>query len=114
MILFIDTSDFNKVTFALVGKKVLKKSYRINPRESHETLKKLDEFLKSVKCQRSDVKGVYVCSGPGSYTGVRIGVTAAQALGFAWQIPVTALEKEKVPVSLLDLAKVKGKRLYRP
>ena len=98
MTLFIDTTDFNKVTFAVSGgKKLLKSSYKIDPHKSHETLKKLGEFLAKSKILnlKSKISKIVVNKGPGSYTGVRVGVAHAMALGFAWNIPVKAVAKDK-------------------
>lgn len=35
---------------------------------------------------------IIVDTGPGSFTGIRIGIAAARALGLAWGVPVTGLE----------------------
>jgi len=92
MTLYIDTTDFNKVTFGIAdGKKIIRRSYKIDPHQSHETLSRLEEFLKLSKVKSSDIKKIIVNKGPGSYTGVRVGVTHAQALGFAWDVPVKAV-----------------------
>ena len=32
---------------------------------------------------------IVVDAGPGSFTGIRVGIAAARALGFAWGVPVT-------------------------
>ena len=94
MVLYIDTTDFNKATFAVLdGKKVFKRVCKIDQHRSHETLGLLDQFLKSQKIRnpQSAIAKIVVNKGPGSYTGVRVGVTIAMALGFAWGAKVSAL-----------------------
>jgi len=111
MILYIDSTDFNRVTYAIVdGKKIIRKSFKIDPHKSHETLSRLADFLKSVNVKPSPqpsprgrgrdnaIKKIYVNKGPGSYTGVRVGVTHALALGFAWNVPVKAIGKDKFKI----------------
>jgi len=95
MKLYIDSTDFNSVSYFLISanKPIKKKKFKIDPHKSHETLGKLDEFLKSSKVGKSHIKTIVVNKGPGSYTGTRVGVTHALALGFAWDIPVQALNK---------------------
>jgi tRNA threonylcarbamoyladenosine biosynthesis protein TsaB len=38
--------------------------------------------------ERGKADRILVDTGPGSFTGIRVGVAAAKALGFAWQAPV--------------------------
>ena len=40
------------------------------------------------------IKGIEVETGPGSFTGLRVGVSVANALGFALNIPVNAKKME--------------------
>ncbi len=98
MILFINTTDFGGITYALVGEKTIKKTYHVDPHHSHEVLGFLEKFLKKV--DKSLIKKIVVNKGPGSYTGTRIGVTHALALGFAWNVPVKALDGEKFLLQL--------------
>ncbi len=48
----------------------------------------LGALLKRAGAERQDIVGVGVGVGPGSYTGVRIGLATALALGRAWGVPV--------------------------
>jgi tRNA threonylcarbamoyladenosine biosynthesis protein TsaB len=104
MILYIDTTNFNKVIFAAGdGKKVQKKICKIDPHKSHETLGYLEKFLLCHKIKLEEgsllpVKKIVVNKGPGSYTGVRVGVTIARALGFAWNVPVKAVANNKFKI----------------
>jgi len=56
---------------------------------------KLHEFIKEVVLEAgielSDLKAIAVSKGPGSYTGLRIGVSAAKGLCFALNIPLISV-----------------------
>ena len=95
MILYIDTTDYNHATFAIGNGRLRKKTYKIDPRKSYKTLEKLAEFLRPIRNPESAINKIIVNKGPGSFTGVRVGVTHAMALSYAWNVPVKALSKDK-------------------
>ncbi len=51
----------------------------------------IDEVLKSATLRREDLAAVAVSAGPGSYTGLRIGVSVAKALSEALSIPLVSV-----------------------
>jgi tRNA threonylcarbamoyladenosine biosynthesis protein TsaB len=112
MILFIDTSDFNGLRFGLVdsqGKAAPRESVRpIAYNENFKTAELLQKFLDKNKIQPSELGKIVVCSGPGSFTGIRVGVALAEALGFALNIPVIAVKKSQVPPDLDQLRYLRG------
>ena len=60
-------------------------------RELAETIQyKLDELLKSQSKQLKDISGIVVFEGPGSFTGLRIGISIANALAYSLDIPIVA------------------------
>lgn len=52
----------------------------------------VDELLKKHKINASDLSAVAVSMGPGSYTGLRIGVSLAKGLCFGADIPLIAVD----------------------
>lgn len=48
----------------------------------------IQELLKEAEVESSKIESVCVSKGPGSYTGLRIGVSAAKGLCYAWGVPL--------------------------
>ena len=55
----------------------------------------IEEVLKETSLQAKDLSAISVSSGPGSYTGLRIGFSAAKGLAYALQIPLITIETLK-------------------
>lgn len=67
------------------------------------------ELLQSVSAKLNDLDGIILVNGPGSFTGVRVGVSAAKGLAEGRDLPVVALSrlevlsrKSGVPSTALD------------
>jgi len=109
MILFIDTSDFNGLRLGLIDKSAVREStHQVAYNENYKTAELLQKFLRQNKTSPKDLIKIVVCSGPGSFTGIRVGVALAQALGFALNIPVIAIKKNQIPKDLVKLATLRG------
>jgi tRNA threonylcarbamoyladenosine biosynthesis protein TsaB len=60
-----------------------------------ETLNlKIQQILNKSSISYDDLEGIAVFSGPGSFTGLRIGVSVANALAYAQGIPIIAASGE--------------------
>ncbi|HEA21523.1 hypothetical protein LCGC14_0626690 [marine sediment metagenome] len=55
----------------------------------------IQEILKEADIRISDLDAIAVSKGPGSYTGLRIGVSAAKGLCFALDVPLIAISTLK-------------------
>jgi len=66
----------------------------INARNIHAEVITLyiDELLNNSGIQYNDLDAIAISSGPGSYTGLRIGVSTAKGLCFALDKPLIAIE----------------------
>jgi len=51
---------------------------------------KINELLQAHGKSLSDINGILVFKGPGSFTGLRIGFTVANALSYSLQVPVVS------------------------
>ena len=70
----------------------------------------MDEVLKEAGLRPTDLQGISVSKGPGSYTGLRIGVSATKGFAFGLNLPILGIDtllslaigaKESTPVSEL-------------
>lgn len=72
---------------------------------SERVLEMCDNLLRKHNIRISDVDALGVSQGPGSFTGVRIGISVAQGIAFAANLPV-------IPVSSLALMAQKTFELH--
>lgn len=88
----VDTSA-KSASVALVEDGVIKGEYFINTMLTHsETLMPMaDSLFKSVKLEPKDIDCFAVNCGPGSFTGLRIGIAAVKGMAFALDKPCAAV-----------------------
>jgi len=107
MILMIDTSDF-LAKIALLGDNfsiISERNCKLEGMLSDNLLIEIDKLLKESKATKNRVEKIFVNHGPGSYTGLRIGVTAANFLGYSLNVPVFGFDSKhemKIPKNKLN------------
>lgn len=52
----------------------------------------MDEILKESRIKPEDLNAISVSKGPGSYTGLRIGVSAVKGFGYALDLPIIGID----------------------
>lgn len=57
-----------------------------------ELLGRLEAFLKTKEKTFTDLEGLLVFKGPGSFTGLRIGITVMNTIAYAQNIPIVGSE----------------------
>ncbi|AOK91700.1 tRNA (adenosine(37)-N6)-threonylcarbamoyltransferase complex dimerization subunit type 1 TsaB [Paenibacillus polymyxa] len=90
--LTLDTATTVMAAALMNGRELLGESNVYGERNhSVHVITELERLLNEEGLTRDDVDGIAVGVGPGSYTGIRIAVTAAKTLAWAWGIPVTSI-----------------------
>ena len=92
-ILSIETTTTNcSVSLSFKGETlVLKDDYTPGFSHAERLHVYIDEVLKEAKIDAQQLNAIAVSKGPGSYTGLRIGVSAAKGLCFALNIPLISI-----------------------
>jgi tRNA threonylcarbamoyladenosine biosynthesis protein TsaB len=88
MLLAFETSAKAASVALFDGEKLLGESYQNTGLTHSQTLMLMaEDLLKNCGATVSDLTAVAVAAGPGSFTGVRIGVSAAKGLAWGREIP---------------------------
>lgn len=105
--LFIDTSiSFPTISIVKDNEVLFNFHEEIKMDMSSKILPIIDEGLKKLNIQLNSIDKIFVVTGPGSFTGVRIGVTIAKTI--AW-----SLNKILIPISSLEyMATTKTEKSY--
>ena len=106
-ILGIDTSS-SSLSVAVMDDDLLKGEFTLNHKLTHseQMMPLLDSLLSHLELKMSDIDLIGVSVGHGSFTGIRIGVAAANAMAMALDIPVVGIS------SLEAMAYTAGETAY--
>lgn len=89
--LYIDTHFINLEIIILKDGQVYAKKNLESNKHSEHTISLLKEILEENNLELSDINEIIVINGPGSFTGVRIGVVIAKVIGFTKNIKIKAI-----------------------
>lgn len=95
MKLYLDSTDNTQVLIRLGEKEFINK---VDSPRNQDVFGFLLSCLEKENLHQEDITEVEVNPGPGSFTGTRIGVTIANALGFALDIPVNDQKNPVEPI----------------
>ena len=93
--LIIDTSISIPTIAIIKDNKVLYRYHeKISSDMSSKILPIIDDAVKNTNIELNDIDNIFVVNGPGSFTGVRIGVTIGKTIAYS-------LNKEVISLSIL-------------
>lgn len=88
-VLIIDTVDNKK---NIVGLKFNNKKFflteDVTSSKTQAILPMIDKILEKHKVKKTEISAIEVNIGPGSYTGLRVGLAVANALSYVLKVPV--------------------------
>ncbi len=91
-ILGIDSST-NRLNLGLRfgGDRLVKSSEEVEQSHGQIIVKKIGELFQSAGLAKEELDAIVVATGPGSFTGLRIGIAAAKGIAIAMDIPMAGV-----------------------
>lgn len=116
MILFADTStDSTRIALIDRDQFIDEEAFDSKGMQTELLILKIDEILKRNKADKSMLRAIYVVKGPGSYTGLRVGISTLNAAAFALNIPVVGIEANLTDRKIISgISKKKGSGYKSP
>ena len=98
LVLNIETSSHNCSVSISSSGKIISTEEKIFEEYSHSKFLHvfIDRLFKKTNLKPSELSAVSVSQGPGSYTGLRIGISAAKGFCFALNIPMISLDTMRI------------------
>lgn len=93
-LLFIDSTDTVCSIALSRGEEIVACQTHDEPKEQAAVFTDLlGQVLAAAQANLQEVNGIVVCAGPGSYTGIRVGMSFAKGLCFALDIPLLLFDR---------------------
>jgi tRNA threonylcarbamoyladenosine biosynthesis protein TsaB len=92
MLLAIDTSSL-VLSCALAEEDRLIAEWTVQKKLTHseQLIPHMDEMMKEAGVKKSDITAIACSKGPGSFTGLRIGLATAKMCSYIWKIPLLGI-----------------------
>lgn len=107
MELAIDTSSsISGIALSHEGEILAELNWRSSQNHTVELLPNLAHLLEQAKVEPSSLRAIIVAKGPGSFNGLRVGISTAKGLAFSLNIPllgISTLEVEAYPFAYTSL-----------
>ncbi len=92
MELSLDTaSELASVAISREGQLLAEITWRCRRNQTVELLPTIGKLLAQVAAAKQDLTAVFVCTGPGLYTGLRVGLSTAKGLAYALTLPMVGV-----------------------
>ena len=92
MRLAIDTSGVDQAIVALDGRRVLAAEDWVRSRGDPPVLARLDALVRRAGGRPDELEAVAAARGPGSFTGLRVGLSLAAGLAYARHVPLHLID----------------------
>ncbi len=107
MELAIDTStETASIALSSQGAVIAELTWHAGQNHTAELVPNLNHLLTQTKSELKDINGVIVAKGPGSFNGLRVGMSFAKGLALSLNIPIvgiSTLEAEAFPYAAIGL-----------
>lgn len=98
--LFIDSATTNLVVAIIENEELV---YIYDSADGHDTSVKmmpvLAQAFEKANLKPQDIDKIFVVTGPGSFTGIRVGLTVAKTMAYSLNIPIVPISSLEVMVS---------------
>lgn len=94
--LFIDSATANLVVAIIINDEIKYLYNQVAGKDMSSVLMpKIEEAFKKVRIKPQELDKIFIVNGPGSFTGIRVGLTVAKTMAWSLKIPI-------IPISSLE------------
>ncbi len=101
--LFVNSATTNLVVAIIINGKI---TYLYDKNDGKDTSSKImpviDEAFKKSGIKVQDIDKIFVVNGPGSFTGIRVGLTVCKTMAYSFNIPIVLVSSLEVMASGYD------------
>ncbi len=115
--LFIDSATATLVVAIIINDKIAYIYNKETGKDMSSTIMPvIEEAFKQTKLTPKDIDKIFVSTGPGSFTGIRVGLTVAKTMAWSLNIPIISISSLEViastPNTKNNIALIDARRGY--